>query len=189
MADTKISALTAYTTPLTADEIAIVDKANGLTKRITWGDLNKPPMGEISYFSLTGTAVTIASQSDGSTNMVVVPVVTALSSSFEFDNGGSNNGRLRYTGTDTKMFHIACSISFSGGPTDTFVIGIARSGTVVSACKALRKMGAGGDVGSTAIHCMVTLATNQYLELYVGNTSATNNPTFHTLNLFAMGMY
>lgn len=39
MADTKISALTSYTTPLNADVMPIVDTANTTTKKIAWSDL------------------------------------------------------------------------------------------------------------------------------------------------------
>ena len=147
----------------------------------------KPPMGEISYFSVTGTQITIATQSDGSTNMVLVNLATSLNAdSYEFDS--PSNGRLRYTGTVTRMFHVAVSISFSGGANDIFVAGIAKGGTVVSESKILRKVGAGGDVGSTAIHTIVELAQNEYIELYVGNITNADDPTWHTLNLFAMGV-
>lgn len=148
------------------------------------------PMGEISYFSTTGTAVAIAAQSDGSTNMVVVAPTTALSSGvYEFDNGGSNNGRLRYTGADTKMFHTAITMSLSpAGANDTFVVGLAKGGTVVAASKILQKVVTAGDTQAFAFHCMVELATNNYIEVYVGNTTDADDVTVKTLNLFAMGM-
>jgi hypothetical protein len=147
------------------------------------------PMGEISYFDTTGTTISIASTSDGSTNMVVVNPTTALSTSYEFDNGGSNNGRLRYTGTTTKMFHIACTISIaSTAANDLFVFGVAKNGSVVAASKVLMKVIGAADTQSTALHLMVEMATNDYLELYVGNTTDTDDLVVKTLNLFAMGM-
>lgn len=148
------------------------------------------PMGEIAYFNTTGTSVTISAQSDGSTNMVKVGPTTALSANaYETDNGGANTGILRYTGTTTKHFHVACSISFSGAVGgNVFVAGIAKNGTVIAASKVLRKVGASGDVGSTAMHVMTSMDTNDYLEVYAGNTSGTGNFTIMTINLFAMGM-
>src|SRR3990167_298437 len=144
------------------------------------------PMGEISYFNTTGTAVTIAEQSDGSTNMVVCAPVTALNSdSFEFDNGGSNNGRLRYTGRKTKLFHVACTISIaSSGDADMFVFGIAKGGTVVAATKILNKITTALDTQSTALHGYISLATNEYIELYVGNTTDGDDLTIKSINLF-----
>lgn len=148
------------------------------------------PMGEISYFDITGTAVVITTQSDGSTNMVKAAPATALSSGgMEFDNGGANNGRLRYTGTATKMFHVACTISVApAGANDTFVFGVAKGGTVIATSKVLLQAINASQPRSTALHVMIELATNEYLELFVGNTTDADDCTVHSLNLFAMGM-
>lgn len=147
------------------------------------------PMGELSYFDTTGTTITISGTSDGSSNMVVCNPTTTLSSSYEFDNGGSNNGRLRYTGTATKMFHTATTISIaSTGANDTFVFGVAKNGTVIASSKIIMKVGGASDTISTAMHQMVELATNDYLELYVGNLTDSDDCVVKTLNIFAMGV-
>lgn len=170
------------------------DRTNGLINTGTGGI--RPvsrlilPMGEVAYFDTTGTTITISGTSDGSTNMVVVNPTTALSSGqYEFDNGGSNNGRLRYTGSTTRHFHVACTISIaSAAANDVFVFGVAKNGAVISASKVLMKVQGSGDTVSTALHVMTDLATNDYLELYVGNTTDTDNLVVKTLNLFALGM-
>lgn len=147
------------------------------------------PMGEVNYFNTTGTAITISGTSDGSTNMVVVNPATTFSNDMDFDNGGADTGRLRYTGSATKTFHVACTVSFSGaGANDLFVVGIAKGGTVISSSKILRKMGPAGDIGTTAMHVMVSMAQNDYLEVYAGNMTDTDDFTINTLTLFAMGM-
>jgi hypothetical protein len=43
-------------------------------------------------------------------------------------------------------------------------------------------------VQGNALHVMVTLATNDYLELFIGNTTDADDVTLYSLNLFAMGM-
>jgi hypothetical protein len=149
------------------------------------------PMGEISYFSLTGTAITVSSQSDGATNLVKAVVATAApvaANNYEFDNGGSNNGRLRYIGAATRHFHIA--VTFSVTPAlanDVFVYAIAKNGTIVSESRALMRLG-GATAESTALHAMVELGQNDYVEMYLGNTTGERNGTVNTLNMFAMGM-
>lgn len=165
---------------------SVVVDANGDTT-ITYRLMQ--PMGEVSYFSTTGTVVTIAAQSNGSTNMVVVSPASTFVNDSGFDNGGSNNGRLRYTGATTRMFHVACTISIApAAANDTFVFGVAKNGTVVASSKVLIKATNALDARSTAMHVMVELATNDYLELYVGNTTDADDVTVLTLNLFAMGM-
>lgn len=184
----------------TANQITVTDNADGsvtlsipndlIVQQITPQGRIIVPMGEISYFSTTGTAITIAAQSDGSTNMVKVNPTTALSAdAYEFDNGGANDGRLRYTGSTTKMFHVACTISVApAAANDVFVLGIAKNGTVGAGNKILQQIAGISAIQSTALHYMVELATNDYIELYVGNTSDADDFTINTLNLFAMGM-
>ena len=44
------------------------------------------------------------------------------------------------------------------------------------------------DTQSTALHCMMELATNDYIELFVGNMNDADDFVIKTLNIFAMGM-
>lgn len=147
------------------------------------------PMGEIDYFNTTGTAVTIAAQSDGSTNMVQVSLATALDAASEdFDNGGANDGTLRYIGTVTRKFHIASTWSFVAATAgDVFVLGVAVNGSVHSHGKVIQT-GAGTNNNGNANHILLELEPNDELSLYVGNLTAGRNATFKTFNLFAMGM-
>jgi len=147
------------------------------------------PMGEISYFSTTGTNISIAAQSDGSTNMVKAAPVTIFENMLDFDNGGADNGRLRYTGVTEKNFHIACTISIApASANDTFVFGVAKNGTVIASSKVLMKVATAADIKSTAMHVMTSMTTNDYLEMFVGNTTDADDCTVHTLNLFTMGV-
>lgn len=166
--------------------------AKTFTGDLTPGGRLMLPMGEISYFNTTGGNITITNQSDGSTNMVQCNVATTLANDMEFDNGGSNNGTLRYVGTTTRTFHVACTISLSqtsASSNATFVFGVAKNGTVVTSSKVLQRFtNSTSDIQSTALHVMVTLAPNEYLQFYVGNTSGTGDITIKALNLFALGM-
>jgi hypothetical protein len=144
------------------------------------------PMGECSYFSTTGTLITIAAQSDGSTNMVLVnPATTQNADNYLFTD---SNGRLTYTGIATRMFHTALTISFApASPNEEFVIGLAKNGTVLPG-KILQRVGNTVDVEAFSFHVMTSLATNDYIEVYVGNIISTADFTVKSLNLFAIGM-
>ena len=150
------------------------------------------PMGELSYFSTTGIPISISSKTTdyGVTNMVVCRPGTTFLGRGEFDNGGSNNGRLRYIGKNTKIFHIASTISgtLNGGTNATLIFGIAQNGTIKTSSKVLNKFASSSDVQSTSLHVMLTMAPNDYLELYVGNTSTSDDFQFLTFNLVAIGM-
>lgn len=151
-------------------------------------------MGEINYFSTTGTTITINNQSDGDTALVKVNVVTHLDTTnctpFEVDNGGSDNGRWRYTGTRTRQFHCAITISMdgAGASTNVYVFAVTRNGVIDEDCKILQSIKAAGDIASTALHCQLTMDQNDYMELYVGNTTDADDITVKSINIFALGM-
>lgn len=162
--------------------------SNGTEWKII-GDKPEPfPVGEISYFDVaTGTTANVTAQSNGSTNMVVCsPTTSFTQQGTEFEM--SANGRLRYIGTTTKTFHIACTISMkSANNNNTFVFGLAKSGTIKGASKILNRLSTSSRQ-STALHLMETLSYGQYLELYVGNLTNTDDAKIYSLNIVAIGM-
>ena len=145
--------------------------------------------GEASYFSTTGTTISISAGSNGSTNMVKADVPTTFKGYSYFDNGGADNGRIRYTGSYSNTFHIACTISMaSTAPNDTFVYAIAKNGVILPESRVIQKITNTGDTRSTAMHVSSTLNQNDYLELYVGNLDDGDDAVVKTINIFALGM-
>lgn len=145
--------------------------------------------GEASYFDTTGTTITINAASDGSSNMVKVAPATTFTGFANFDNGGTDDGRIRYIGNYTNTFHVAVTISVAAaGPNDSFVYGIAKNGTVIATSKVIQKITNTGDTKSTALHVATTLNKNDYLELYVGNLNDADDAIVKTVNIFALGM-
>lgn len=146
------------------------------------------PMGEVSYFNTTGTTINITSQSNGTSNMVICQPVSTFLNRGEFDNGGADNGRIKYIGKNTKTFHVGCTISGSvPAANKTLVFGIAKNGTVQSNSKVLNIF-SNNDTQSTSLHVMLSLAPGDYLDFYVGNTTGSEDFTFKTFNLVAIGM-
>ena len=144
--------------------------------------------GEASYFSTTGTIIVISAASNGSTNMVKVAPVTAFINFTNFDSGGAD-GRIRYTGNYTNVFHVASTISIAPTtPNDSFVYGIAKNGVVVDSSKVIMKITNTGDTRSTAMHSAISLNQNDYLEIFVGNLDDDDDAIVKTLNIFALGM-
>jgi hypothetical protein len=144
------------------------------------------PVGQVDYFAMAGTLVTIGSLSDGSTNMVAIAPTTAATIDTCFDNGGSNNGSLRYTCASSRYAHIAVTVS--GTPAtanDIFVFGVAKNGTVGSSCKAV---GSASGTQFSALHCIMSIAQNDVITLRIGNTTAARNFTAQSLNIQAVLM-
>lgn len=145
--------------------------------------------GALTYFNLTGTAVTISAASDGSSNMVKVDVPSTIPAiATGFDNGGASNGRLRYTGSATKTFLVTVCISNSGASGDVLVIGVAKNGTVDASTKVLEAAKTSGTVSATTLTGVLQLAQNDYLEVFIGNTTDTSSPTVHALSITAVAV-
>jgi hypothetical protein len=146
------------------------------------------PMGEISYFSTTGKSISILSTSNGTSNLVACDPSTVFDGSVEFDS--PSVGKLRYIGNKTKSFHVACTISVAPVNTanDSYVFAVGKNGVAIPSSKVIQKL-PNNDTQSTAMHVMVELKTNDYLELYAGNLTSSGDVYIKTLNLFALGMY
>lgn len=151
------------------------------------------PMGEISLTD-NATATTITT-TDTATRF---DETTALNTGMDFDSPSA--GRLRYTGALTGHFHMGCTMSAKGaGANDVMEAVIIKNatvngsgeystGTILSHGKITQKLGPAGDVGSTAIHVMAELAQNDYIELFILNTSDTDDITIVDMNLFAVAL-
>jgi len=146
------------------------------------------PNANLSYFNTTGTTVTVTAISDGTTNMVKVAPTTTVVSATEMDNGGSNDGRLRYTGAATRQFFIQITISFSpASPNELFVIGVAKNGVIDNDCKIIQRVGLTVDTQSATVLCSPSLATNDYIELYIGNMTSTADLVVKAINVTTIG--
>jgi len=170
----------------TSGEKATLATHSALISALTGGTSVLPAYGSLSYFNLTGTAVTIAVVSNGSSNMVKVDAASTVAGlSTLFDNGGVSNGRLRYTGTSTRVFRVTAKVAFTGATTDVLVFGLAKNTSLDLTSRGLKAMDATGTVDSLTLSALVSLATNDYIEVFVGNTTDTSGPTVSVLSIEA----
>lgn len=99
------------------------------------------------------------------------------------------NNRLRYTGANAKVLHIAVSLSMTAAGNNKLVgLTIAKNDQPLVGVAITRQIGTGSDVGSTALHGACEVATNDYIELWVTNLTDTTSVTVQASNFFAMAM-
>lgn len=143
------------------------------------------PMGELFMVgNSTVSNVTIAG-----TFIKAAGTTTLTAGARNFDMPVSN--RLRYTGTNTKMFHIAftCTYHTTGGSNQVLRFQVYKNGLPVAASVIKDTMRTSSDFNSTAIHAMASMSQNDYLEVWVTNdTNAANDVILDNLNTFAMGV-
>lgn len=140
-------------------------------------------MGEI-YWNDNATATSISTAN----TYTKVAGTSVLSVNTNFDNDGGTSNRLRYTGATTRMFHVAVSVSFTtANNSQEIAFRVVKNGTTqLNAGTAVRKTGTGTDIGSTALHVVAELATNDYIELFTENRTGTSDPTVVEMNMVAM---
>ena len=118
------------------------------------------------------TATTIATQ--GTPVKVAGTWVVQTESNFT----GNTTGRLTYNGSTTEVVSASVSITFShaAGGTDNLAVYIAKNGSVITASKLTRAV-TGSARGNVGTFFNVSLATSDYLEVFVANDSDINNIT------------
>lgn len=113
--------------------------------------------------------------------------ISAFQGSADFDQPA--DGRLRYLGTPTRMFHVMGTVSFTAASNNQEIhMQMGKSGSPSAEAEIRRKIATGVDVGSTAIHWITSLATNEYLSVFAKNVTTASNITVVSINIQAMGM-
>ena len=111
-------------------------------------------------------------------------------------DGNAVNNRIRYTGPVSRHMHIVLqgSCQFATGTNLTVALQLyhyddsAASGSLVAHSLA-RSVVAGANVQQVTSHADLMLDTNDYIELWVANTSGTQDVTVSNVYMFMMGMF
>ncbi|AEA42544.1 hypothetical protein [Fluviicola taffensis] len=107
---------------------------------------------------------------------------TASASLYRATHPTSN--RLTYTGSKTRSFFISSSLSITQPSSNRyFSFYIAKNGVIIPESRQDVKVVNSTDQVSLTISCRVTLAPNDYIEVWVENQSSTTNMTVQTMNL------
>jgi hypothetical protein len=106
---------------------------------------------------------------------------SAMATNSKFTTSVSN--RLTYTGAFTQSFMITvnCNVRTSVS-TQNVNIGIAKNGTIITESEITILCAAGSTPSFGATQIVVELTTDNYVELFVQNTSSANNVTVSDMN-------
>jgi hypothetical protein len=166
---------------------ALINAHETIINNLGLGTSATTPKGYASYFSIAGQIITITTISDGSNNYVLVNPATAVSgNSSQFTGGTGSLGRLQYTGTiSPRVFSIHATVSHSGAAGDVIAFTIAKNGTIISEARTLSEIKTVSEVHQVNVTALVSLATNDYVEVFVANTSSTDDVKVHALAITA----
>lgn len=124
------------------------------------------------YMQGNGTATTIASTA---TPVLVAGTWTVdLSGSFT----GTTAGRLTYTGSETQICRVSASLSLdpTSGSNQHISVYVAKNGSTIAGSRQEAHISHGADM-NMSVTWQLSLANNDYIELFVQNSTATNNIT------------
>lgn len=132
----------------------------------------------------TTNVTTIGGGSGDAGNPIKVSAATDWVSAHADQFEVNTNGRLTYKGQTTTEFMVTCSISGTGASSShTFEHLLAKNGTVIEASRVIREYTSTA-IGSPAVcQAIVTLSTDDYIELFVENTTGTVNWSSDSLNM------
>ena len=136
------------------------------------------PCGEYFFSTAVETVISVAGtpvKALGTTTEVTDPPVIELTHA---------NNRLTYTGTETRAFIVSAHLTMSVASGNVIVeLSLAKGGVAAEKTIVHRKVGTAGDEGAAGIHGLFTLATNEYMEVFIANDTSTGNATIEHGNL------
>jgi hypothetical protein len=136
--------------------------------------------GEIYITTPTATVCTLAD---------TYYLVSGNTTSDELRGFTASNERLTYIDTETRVVHVSAAISVSSD-TNNVVLStkVYKNGAAHAASLIQRKISTAGDVGAFAILTLVSMSTNDYIEIYIACDNAGTEITFNcmTLNVFSI---
>jgi len=102
-----------------------------------------------------------------------------------FDTDGGTNNRLRYTGTATKTFVVTANVSMtsSSGLGVDVTLSLAKNGTNEGQSTIEEGTVTSANSKTISTSWIVSLATNDYVEIFISNTSDTTNLTLERATL------
>lgn len=137
--------------------------------------LSTPAYGEIYITIPIATECTLAD---------TYYLVAGTTTSDELKDFTASNERLIYTGVGSRVVLVVAAISVSSDTVNT-VLGtkVYINGGAHEASFIQRKIATAGDVGAFAIATLVTLTTNDYVEIYIASSRAGAEITFNCMSL------
>lgn len=122
-------------------------------------------VGEFSVDYAVGSGAATSFNTSNPSNIVKVQGVSSSSNLFRFSIDGVSN-RLKYLGKKKRYFQVNGSISFQVPNAGTYIIYIAKNGTVVSQNKIYGRGLAANDIIVLPLNAVLELNMNDYVEVY-----------------------
>lgn len=144
----------------------------------TESNYNKPAY--INYFDFTSGATTTISNLDE-----WVKLNTSTTQGFSRNGLVHTNNRVQNQSSKTKVFKLECiaSLSSAGGAQELHLAFYKNGDTIIPCSEQSGLTGTGGKTQAIPIQCLVELEENDFIEVWVKNSTSTNNITLDNVNV------
>lgn len=139
---------------------------------------NSPVFSYINYFdydSLSTTTIT------GTTEFVKLN--TNTESTFSNDGLIHTNNRITNNSNESKVLKVEGIISLSSGNNNQIHIALFKNDEIVLRSEQDTVADSGGKLGALPFHCIVQLDVNDYIEVWVKNSTAATNININNINV------
>ena len=166
-------------TPASNDLLIVTDASDSnATKNVTISSLSSLVSYSEIYDSSFGELTTIASQN----SFVLLNATTTQGNSNDVSLTTNGLGRITNTGA-SRTFYVTYYVSASSSNNQNLLFRIHVNGAPVAHSESDTITSSGGKASSVSNAAIITLATGQYVEIYVANATAINNVTLEHFNL------
>lgn len=133
-------------------------------------------VGDFNVDYAVGSGIGVTFNNSNPSNIVKIGDATSISVSsnlFRFSTDGVPN-RLKYLGKNKRIFQITGSVSFQVPAAGTYIIYIAKNGTVLGQFKVYGRGSATNDIVVIPINGTTELLNNEYIEIFAQRFSGSN---------------
>lgn len=131
-----------------------------------------------NYFDFSSASVTTIDTID-----TWVKLNTNTTLGFSRNGLAHTNNRITRSGATTRVFRLEGILSASSGNNNVIHVAFFKNGNLWPCSEQDSAVGGTGKSTAIPFHCLIELATNDYVEVYVKNASSANNITLDNVNV------
>ena len=131
-----------------------------------------------NYFDFSSGAVTTIAQAD-----TWYKLNTTTTQGFSRDGLVHSNNRITWTGTTTRVFKVEGIVSVESGNNNQIHVGFYKNDALWPCSEQEVTTSGTGKASNIAFHCLLELAQNDFIEVWVKNATGTNDVTLDNVNV------
>tara|TARA_R110002167_G_scaffold93122_2_gene249817 strand:+ start:15493 stop:16716 length:1224 start_codon:yes stop_codon:yes gene_type:complete len=145
------------------------------------GVINSASFGS---YTITGSSTeTVIALADTPVKVLGTSVNSAITQRFTH-----SDNRMTYVGAIQRDFSVACAVSATSGNNKTLGLLVAKNGVVVAETESITTTSGNGRAEGVSVQGVLEMTTDDYIEIWVQNTTDAANVTIEALNVIVSAL-